>query len=222
MRCEGQLPSFDLLMVASRIYSTKIHVYFRAENPVVYQFKDFATVIHLQCISVVHFNPLVPLGNYNLPNYKNCSINTVESLEKVVAYNKPCDAVDVMDDVVSGQLIIQNNAIFCPHTDSQLPRVRVSIGDRDVCAVLDSGAQLSLVSASVLDVIGDSIPVDIIDGHVCDIIGFSGHRETVDRSIDFTFKIESFNLSVPHRFAVVNPELFPYCMLLGLDFVASV
>jgi hypothetical protein len=78
MRHKGQLPAFDILMAASRLYSVKIHVYFWAKSPVIYQFDSYDQVIHLQCVSGIHFNPLIELGNYCLPNETLCSINTVQ------------------------------------------------------------------------------------------------------------------------------------------------
>ena len=65
MRFNGQLPSLDLLLAVSFIYKVRVFVYFYPGQPVVYQYEHYDSVVHLQCISGIHFNPLVELLGYD-------------------------------------------------------------------------------------------------------------------------------------------------------------
>lgn len=74
MRCRGQLPSLELLLAASYLFRTRIFVYFWTEQPVIYQFAEYPTVVHLQCISGIHFNPLSELRQYQFPDVSTCTL----------------------------------------------------------------------------------------------------------------------------------------------------
>ena len=63
------------------------------------------------------------------------------------------------------------------------------------------------------------MPVQVTNERVCEIVGFSGHRKVIDQTAKLAFSIGSFTMSKPHKFAVVESNSFPYCMLLGLDFM---
>ena len=238
MRCRGQLPSFDLLLAASCLYSVSIHVYFWPKSPVIYQFKDFDNIIHLQCISGVHFNSLIAIGNYSQPDQAFCSINTVQFPEMSLNVNgsncdnvvNNCDKINVCDNscdtdlidnvLINGSLNIDCSPnVLCNHAECTVPRVAVSFGNRKLCAILDTGAQISLISTAALQMISEIQPVNVIRENVCDVVGFSGQRETISHSVYLSFSIGSFNMSVPQKFAVITADNFPYCILLGLDFL---
>ena len=45
MRCQGLMPSLDILLSASQLFHVKIFVYFFSEEPVIYQIDDFNIII---------------------------------------------------------------------------------------------------------------------------------------------------------------------------------
>jgi hypothetical protein len=113
MRCKGQLPSLEVLMSASYLFKIKIHVYFWTNQPVIYQFSDYSDSIYLQCISGIHFNPLLEVRNFIPPNPKLCSVNLINQIpikdqcERVL--NSSVDENDLEDDCISDILAIDNS-----------------------------------------------------------------------------------------------------------------
>ena len=223
MRHRGQLPSFDLLMAASRLFELKIHVYFWPSSPIIFQFEDFKNdrVISLQCVSGIHFNPLIGLCNYVPPDPRKCSINSVQSLERIKGCEKEVsDELDLVED--SAIVFVEgDNVNDCSHSGCQLPQVTAFFPNLKLCAVLDSAAEISLLSESALKLISSNFPVDINNGFVCNAIGFSGDTHIIDRTVELTFMIGSFDMPKPFKFAIVNDNLIPCCLLLGLDFMFS-
>ena len=73
-----QLPSVEVLLAASALYSVRIHVYFFQESPVVYQCSSLTTTellnAYLQCLGGIHFNPLVETKHFNINIVPNCVI----------------------------------------------------------------------------------------------------------------------------------------------------
>jgi hypothetical protein len=220
MRCPGQLPSLDILLAASRLFKVRIFVYFWKTEPVVYQSEDYPTVIHLQCISGVHFNPLIEVKNYVPPDLQQCSINSVHHNHNV-PYTSNYKELDSDDDELPDEtedplLTIDEDCKYCSHTVSSLASVSVSVNKHRLCAVFDTCAEISLVSISGLKLIQESIDVDIHDEHVCDIIGFSGVKTPITITVELSFKIGSYIMPKKFKFAVVQDTELPYCFLLSL------
>ena len=229
MRFIGQLPSFDLLIVASYLFKVRIFVYFWAKEPVIYQFHEYKEVIHLQCVSGIHFNPLIEIANYSPPDIHRCSINTIS----VSVVNRGVGAaggggdgmeasdsdVDQTDALTRKLLSINNQYKYCSHPVSSLPQVCVTFGVQRLCAILDTGAEISLVTVSALEIISNECKFIINDEHICDIVGFSGKKTSVMQTVELSFSIGTFVMSKQYKFAVVKDEIFPHCFLLGLDFM---
>ncbi|XP_047736163.1 uncharacterized protein LOC125177792 [Hyalella azteca] len=95
------------------------------------------------------------------------------------------------------------------------------MGSFDLCAVLDSGAEVSLVSSSVLSVAhGAGINFCVQEDKLCDIVGFSGKRIPITQTVQLSLVIGTLNMPEIHKFAVVDDNIFPHCFLLGLDFMS--
>ena len=63
--------------------------------------------------------------------------------------------------------------------------------------------------------------VEVIEKLLCEITGFSGKKYIVREVARFRFSIGSFQMTKHHEFAVVPDDIFPYCMLLGIDFLQA-
>jgi hypothetical protein len=225
MRFKGQLAALDVLLSASKIFKVKICVYFWTDIPVIYQYEEYEQSIHLQCISGIHFNPLVELNSYAPPDIHQCSINTVQKSTRAVKAVKPVvnDGGELLDETLHDPVIPQlwrdqplNN---CGHNVSRSPQVTIAIGDSRLCAVLDTGAEISLVSVSALKLIQPERCSEVRNKLVCEIVGFTGLKTPVTRTIDLMFTIGRYSMPKPHEFAIVPDEVFPFCFLLGLDFM---
>ena len=71
MMNNGILPREEILFAISDLFSIKVMVHHGMVSPVLYQFdgvtKDSPT-IHLQCLNMIHFNPLFSKGNFDKIN----------------------------------------------------------------------------------------------------------------------------------------------------------
>ena len=225
MRHPGQLPSLDLLLAVSRLFQVKVYVYFWSDQPVVYQFDEYADVIHLQCISGVHFNPLIELLAYEVPVVNQHAINSVYNVSREARYPKsdvydPFDADedDEYAELLEKLLYVDPSLEFCKHEPSELPHVCISMGNQNFCAILDTGAQLSLVSKYVLDKLSESNDIILKDEYLCDIRGFSGVKIPIMQTAELSFDFGSYSVANRHKFGVIDDGILPHCMLIGLDF----
>jgi hypothetical protein len=154
MRHAGQLPSLDVLLAASRLYKVRIFVYFWSDQPVIYQFDNYPNVIHIQCISGVHFNPLIEMRGYEMPESNECEVNSVHfacTNSQAGKTGHPVFSESEPDDELTKALLtVDTSSKMCKHPVSSLPQVWVSVGLHNLCAVLDSGAEISLVSVSTV------------------------------------------------------------------------
>ena len=222
MRCPGQLPSLDVLLSVSRLFLVKVFVYFWSTDPVIYQVEDYPQVIHLQCVSGIHFNPLIEVRNYLPPNVQQCTINSVLTNENhVLALN-----VNPNDDIndkhpVEDELLVVNNCKMCSHSVSRLPMIMITVNDYDVCCVLDTGSEISLVSMSALEKLGIDYQEKIVNEHVCDVIGFSGVKTAIKQTIELSLTIGPYVMPDCYQFAIVEDDVLPHCFLFGLDFLSE-
>ena len=220
MRHEGQLPSFDLLMAASRIFNVSVHVYFWSKEPVIFHFKEGINLqcVNLQCISGIHFNPLIKLCNYQPPDYSNCSINAVQSPGLPVCFIK--EKPDELDLACSGEVSLFDNIVNdCNHPGCSLPKVSANLHGLSFCALLDSGAEISLIAESALNSVRRAAPVIILREIVGNAIGFSGDEYIIDETVELTFRIGLVEIDKPFKFAIVKDKCIPCCVLLGLNFM---
>lgn len=222
MRSSGQLPALDLLLPASKLFGVRIFVYFWSAEPVAYQFEEYRLVIHIQCLSGVHFNPLIEVVNYSPPNLQVSSINSVQKGDVDVRQTPNIDCVSAAEDinVQAVSSLFRELSMTCQHLAGKLPMVNVSLGDQGFCAVLDSGAEISLISSSVLGELWGVVPLVVVDEHPCDIVGFSGTKCPIAQTVTLSLEVGSL-LLLPLKFAVVSKEILPHCFLLGLDILSQ-
>jgi hypothetical protein len=223
------LPSFDVLLAASKLYKVQVFVYFWSEQPVIYRCGDFEDVIHLQCLGGVHFNALVPLQNFKDPECNLCTqVNCDTPFQKYVSHGGD----DLSDDsggeeqyvknLLNVNTVVNDSNVPCAHNTYNItqPQVKVIIGKFEFCALVDTGAELSLVSDKVLTQLKDnSVPFIVKSEHWCDLIGLSGVKTPVTRTAMLKVSPGNMNIDNLFKFAVVPESIFPQCFLIGLDFL---
>ena len=221
MRCVGQLPSLDVLLAASRMFKVRVFVYFWSSEPTIYQFDDYDNAIHLQCISGIHFNSLIAVFNYIAPVIPESEINSVQSVRRSIVNEQR--ETDDESDSEPDLLLHRVQEQCCSHSVSSLPQVHVSIKDSRLCAIVDTGAEISLISQSGLKFVRNSMvgESNVSKGHVCDIVGFSGKKTAINETVDLKFSIGSFEMPHSHKFALVPDDIMPYCFLFGLEFLIA-
>ena len=214
MRHPGQMPTMEILPVVSYLFKVKICVYFFNTQPVIYQYDEYDSVVSLQCLGGVHFNPLMGMKDYVLPkvHHSNMVSCTVPSSVPHADNN----FTRCSDEEISVNIMVPTIVKSCNHRLGLQPQISMKIGGHVLCAVLDSGSQASLVSAEV---------VELIDGVVLfqpqpkfDICGFTGESIHVYKTIKISSEVNNYCLP-PFEFAVVEKNVIPCCLLLGLDYL---
>ena len=113
--------------------------------------------LHLQCVSGIHFNPvdsnqtddelrdLVELKNINVFQHK-VPKHTQDAFPEEGDLLDPNDEVD--GEVGFALLDMELDEVVCHHVPSP-SSCRIQIRDQNVCALMDSGAQVNLLSTGL-------------------------------------------------------------------------
>ena len=223
MRCPGQLPSVDIFLAVSKLFKVKVFVYYWSEQPIIYQYDHYTPTIHLQNVSGIHYNPLVEIVNYEPPEVTECTVNTVSKSPQVLIQDNSGCGGDTDDDEFHElcnrlfDLTSDTSISYCSHGQDALPGIMVAIDNDRFCAILDTGAEISLVSRSVIEKLG----LQVSQERLCNVVGYSGEVVPITETAEINFKFGNFQPDKAHKFAVVDECIFPKCFLVGLDYLAD-
>jgi hypothetical protein len=218
IRHEDQLPSIEVLLAASGCFAVKIFVYYWKSNPIVFQVPQkngaFPTrVIHLHCLGGIHFDPLVETCEYKELSFSSfvapCMVELTTSGE--VLSESWEDGLDVAEEPKLGLL-------DCQHASCDQPRIKIKLGKGTYCAILDTGAEISLITKSALDKENISL---VLQEEKLEIQGITLKRESAVGCIQLEFHVDSNNDKYQGEFAVLASDALPCCMLLGIDFLTK-
>ena len=192
MRFQGPLLSLDLLLVASHVFKDKIFVYFWPSQPVVYQYDNFETVIHLQCISGIHFNPLIELRHYDGPG-DACTVVDCSTVVPRVINNDNVDEGEEEAEVVDALVVLfaDDEFVLCNHGQTVQPQVMVETMANKYCVILDTRAELSLISASLLSFLPRDL-VQITNENLCSVVGLTGVSTPIMQTAVLSFNIGNY------------------------------
>ena len=224
MQLPGQVPALEVLLAASFIFKVKVYVYFWGDEPIIYQYdNDLQRVVHLQCISGIHFNPLIEVRNYSPPDPQHCVVNSVCIVDSADCIKETSlnDSVDEDDQVEMCDEMMFKDVYYCNHSLNCQPIIRVQIFKFEPCALLDTGSEISLVTESTVKLISSITTVDVRDERFCDIISFSGEKYAITKVIELKFNVGNYSMSSCHKFAVVSDHILPCCFILGLDYLTK-
>ena len=158
----------------------------------------------MRCISGIHFNPLIEVVNYQLPDLSQCSVNSVyfSTIDKLCP---PAELIadEFEDSFVLPELIypcIVDSGIPCDHSFSFLPQIYVSVNSQKFCAIFDTGAEISLISLSAVMRMSDTMDVEINREALCSVFYFSGETTKISYTVDLTFKVGTYTMPTTHKF----------------------
>ena len=122
----------------------------------------------------VHFNALVEVKTYKAPDTSQFSVCTVSGGNENIS-SESCELENWVDEVDINEgalpdidsILLVKNDIKCDHKSSSLPRVTASIDNCHLCALIDSGAQLSLISDSALGRLKNNENIEVVQMSVC-------------------------------------------------------
>lgn len=223
----GQFPPEEVILAAANKYDINIYVHHGTRHPVLYKISDKPKdTIHLQCISLIHYNPLYETKMYKEDSDRKLAINTVnqETEVNIQVSNGEKEREDYIEHLTEeNNEIVEFNVLECKprcqHNCRGPVKTIVRYNDKEYCAILDTGAQVSLMSEDVYNQLMDEgVRIRLkesdkilygIGNRPTDIIGV-GYIKFV-----FFGNIESQDIP----FAIVNKTSLPCCLLLGLNFI---
>ena len=199
-------------MAASRLYSVEVWVHFGPTSPVV--FSDHTVQnpsgIHMQCLAGVHFNPVLELGNF-------------VTLSDVIAGHKFLVKTVVQDNVEEPNPELPNVMYIteetpkvpsCEHSMGPLFQCIVFVDDMPCCALMDTGAQVSLVNNAVFG----KLNLGIYSSPDTErLMGFAGKSSKILGVAFITISFDNTLSDFP--FAVVPSECVDFCFVLGQNYL---
>lgn len=226
MKHPGQLPVIEVLLVACRLYSVRICLYCWGVQPVIYEHSarsEEISTVYMQCISGIHFNPLYERKGYDYsgaePVHKvDCVVNAIREISPLLTETEVAPMEMTEDSYLDGLGLDQaeplvDQPVMCSDTGAI---VNVILNGSSFSAMLDSGAEVSLVSEKVLSDIGlshlikpNSLYIESMDGKLSCVQG----EATLLLSLGEEFSITE------HCFAVVSEKFLDDSFLLGADFL---
>ena len=227
MRRPGQLPSETVLLAVAALYQVEIWVHHGGIVRVVYKTDESHQDIrqpklHLQCVSGIHFNPidsnrtddelkeLVDIKNINVLQHQ-VPKHTQDAFPEE---SDPLDQDDDVDEEVGFAVLDREpDEVACHHVPSP-SSCRIQIGDQNVCALMDSGAQVNLLSTELCTKLQGQGGVQFqeIDRR---IVGIGQQQESVMGILTVPICVRGITLPMKVDFAVIADGLLPCCCLLG-------
>ena len=208
-RHPGQFPMVEVILCCSFLYQVKIDVYYWSGSPITFLDPRVIprAIVPLQCLSGIHYNLLKSSSSVELSQVLFYSANRVDSTVQ---------GKHVMSDMAEVEQGFQCECGVTGH-----PRMPVSFGADKFCAILDTGAEVSLVSRSTYERIAEGTSLHVDKGQKVHIEGFTGAASSIRGAVDLKLDLPYSMWSKVHSFAIVDDHMTPHCFLLGIDFLAS-
>lgn len=151
MQRKGQLPREVLLLAVSDNFRVSIHVYHGMDKPVVFRSKRSyggEPVLYLQCLAGVHYNPVYTtqkaVSDVDTSNEK--LVNTCRLDARVETFNRKSSFGSVASDEI---IVPHTETLLCIHENEKI--AACSVGPFNVCALIDTGAQISIVQERIVE-----------------------------------------------------------------------
>ena len=110
------------------------------------------------------------------------------------------------------------NHFSCSHTHSSISAVPVYCHGKLFCGILDSGAQISLITEDSLNKL-DNLLSPKVEYLELDLSGVGKESTPVVGVVSLSIAIAGFVQPVDHTFCVVKSNAMQYCFLLGNNFL---
>ena len=227
MKNLGELPCVEVLYSACELYHLEIYVHYGMISPVVFRCGDSAEahIIHLQCVSGIHYNPVIRQGSdvlavCNAIPLKN--VNDASCLRDQTRENGVSEIRCGDNDVLSTLRILvalQRNDCQCGHS-SDGNRYIAGVASCKFCCIVDTGAQVSVISEDTwnrLKLVDDSLELRQCSDGV--LQGIGGNSTGIVGIADLQLSLLDSELQFAVPFAVVRADAMPCCCILGINFL---
>lgn len=220
MRIKGHLPREELLLAACHLYNIVIYVHHGMERPIVFKrSRDSVThEVHLQCVSGVHYNPVISRKNGKFASkndlddkFINVCRNSYSSRMSNIARELSYDDAETVPDL----------EILCKHEIAMGGACFIEIGRCKLCALIDTGSQISIIKRSaciLLESRGVEIDIDKESVKNCSVNAIDNSKTELYGAVSLSCKLSGVELKQV-IFAVVEDDAMPHCLLLGMNFL---
>lgn len=217
----GQMPPIEFVSAFCSLYQMQVWIHHGLKQPVIHTIpgqvatSDPAQRVHLQCFSGVHYNPVTENKLYLSPQVV-CSVESPADLVQACLEETSEDEAELDIAFANEQISCM---CACSHSSASVSTV-VQIGDVTCCALIDTGAQISLISDQVWEQLQPQEQVDA--QHRLDIVrirslGTEGiHTEGV---VNIKWKLSGHDIDGPMPFARVKIGSMPFCVILGANII---
>ena len=173
-------------------------------------------MVHLQCVSGIHFNPVMASNTYETPKIKESRV-TSQGLESHVdsSFQEIQDSEDERRRVACDQVSRVRSAACDRHVQGHVACIGVEFGEFDGCLLLDSGADISCVSETICRKL--DLPVENETEIV--INGLGGGSHTYRGMCEWSVMIPGMRSAINVWAVVVEDDAIPACVLLGTPFL---
>lgn len=220
MRRQSQLPCEEFFSAASIFFNVEINIHHGIRWPVIHkpsQSGDYPKV-HLQCKAGIHFNPALDC-NRNVskvsPNAKY--VNCVHNMDQVDFLNICPYVESELEPEISG-IVTVNQA--CVHSQPVAGVCTVEANGIRFCALVDTGAQVSLLNRSISEIIISRCPaLTILEVSNNVVTGIDGSKTMALGYLVLQLSLEDKMLECPMPLLIVNDSDIPCCAILGANFL---
>ena len=215
MSNNDQLPSADALLAASYLYKLEIRVYHDMRTPVIFVAEPEMEnkVINLQCIAGIHYNPIHIRKQQVIEKsckLVNCMYNSEDNEKN--EYNQECDLEK--DNLFETAQV----SMECSHSQSNVSII-ASYNDVSICALVDTGAQISIIGDDTFYRIRKGDEVIETDKNI-KLKAIGGFNSEILGIVSLNIQIGN-NITDFFPFAIVKQSNLPCCLLLGLNFLKN-
>ena len=220
MRFPGQLPSELFLAAAANLFKLEVWVHSEFVRPFIYgpsEAREGRGCVHIQCRAGVHYNPLWADSSYDGGRHQLGGVLQCPGEEHVNSEDDPeleeAEVAFFEGNEDRGDLLCS-----VKHTSCLPCRVSIRVGSYQFCALVDTGAQLSLVSQAVLERLGVN-GFTLVNRTLIRIRTLGGFVASLGRV--------QLQVIVPTcqplylTFAVVPEDCMPFCFIVGGDLLDS-
>ena len=217
MKYTEQQPISEILLATSKLYSIQINVYHGMKFPIIFLDDriDCKTIISLQCISMIHYNPLDDRRKKS-EIVENKFMNTIckSKDESVINLNVELELTELNEAEL----------ITVPACNHSVYHTLVEVeggGSAKHCSLLDTGAEVSLINYHTYSHL---VQIDnakfTMKSTTSKLIGMNNEKENILGYVELNINI--FNETCDKLpFAIVKDGSIPCCILLGANFIRN-
>ena len=227
-RLQGQVPPLEFLEAFSRLFELQVWVHFGLSQPMVFSHGSNVPCteshrrVHLQLVSGVHYNPLIETPAY-APSFIFPEIEAVTESDsegdsdiKVMVAEEKFDELEGLGELFEVSLRAQHPEAWhlsCGHKPSAV-HTSISVGSKSFCAILDTGAQVSLISDEALRQLEEEA-TEIPESFK--LRSLASDKVETHGSVSFAWKLAGFPASSSVPFGRVSDGVLSACALIGAN-----